>query len=118
MYCRPYLNVDRQNKLLEVGTVVKVVVVDVVLVFIKSFLLLTALGGINVFDVGVVVRNLRVVSIGAAAVATVPVGRRVDKLPSPLTFTEKATNPITFCLRFHNFIDLDLERKENDSRQL
>ena len=94
-----YLNVDGQNKLLEVGTVVKVVVVDVVLVLIKSFLLLTAaIRRINVFMV--MVRNLRVaVSIGAA-VATMPIGRRVDELSTPLAVVEMATNPISFCLRF------------------
>ena len=94
-----YLNVDGQNKLLEVGTVVKVVVVDVVLVLIKSFLLLTAaIRRTNVFMV--MVRNLRVaVSIGAA-VATMPIGRRVDKLSTPLAVVEMATNPISFCVRF------------------
>ena len=95
-----YLNVDGQNKLLEVGAVVKVVVVDVVLVLIKSFLLLTAaIRRINVFMV--MVRNLRVVSIGAA-VATMPIGRRVDKLSTPLAVVEMATNPISFCVRFTN----------------
>ena len=95
-----YLNVDGQNKLLEVGAVVKVVVVDVVLVLIKSFLLLTAaIRRINVFMV--MVRNLRVVSIGAA-VATMPIGRRVDKLSTPLAVVVMATNPISFCVRFAN----------------
>ena len=94
-----YLNVDWQNKLLEVGAVVKVVVVDVVLVLIKSFLLLTAIRRINVFMV--MVRNLRVVSIGAA-VATMPIGRRVDKLSTPLAVVVMATNPISFCVRFPN----------------
>ena len=95
-----YLNVDWQNKLLEVGTVVKVVVVDVVLVLIKSFLLLTAaIRRINVFMV--MVRNLRVVSIGAA-VATMPIGCRVDKLSTPLAVVVMATNPISFCVRFAN----------------
>ena len=95
-----YLNVDGQNKLLEVGTVVKVVVVDVVLVLIKSFLLLTAaIRRINVFMV--MVRNLRVVSIGAA-VATMPIGCRVDKLSTPLAVVVMATNPISFCVRFAN----------------
>ena len=92
-----YLNVDGQNKLLEVGAVVKVVVVDVVLVLIKSVLLLTAIRRINVFMV--MVRNLRVVSIGAA-VATMPIGRRVDKLSTPLAVVVMATNPISFCVHF------------------
>ena len=94
-----YLNVDWQNKLLEVGAVVKVVVVDVVLVLIKSFLLLTAIRRINVFMV--MVRNLRVVSVGAA-VATMPIGRRVDKLSTPLAVVVMATNPISLCVRFAN----------------
>ena len=96
-----YLNVDGQNKLLEVGTVVKVVVVDVVLVLIKSFLLLTAaIRRINVFMV--MVRNLRVVVSISAAVATMPIGRRVDKLSTPLAVVEMATNPISFFVRFTN----------------
>ena len=95
-----YLNVDGQNKLLEVGAVVKVVVVDVVLVLIKSFLLLTAIRRINVFMV--MVRNLRVVVSIGAAVATMPIGCRVDKLSTPLAVVVMATNPISFCVRFAN----------------